>query len=85
MDRFTDSVGWLVLVLVDTIIFVFADVILRLYDGDQTWIYSLFGIIYVIGIIIINEVADTAKESKTPVQIIEYVPALIMCYDFAID
>lgn len=84
VDRFTDSVGWLVLVLVDTIIFVFADVILRLYDGDQTWIYSLFGIIYVIGIIIINEVADTAKESKTPVQIIEYVPALIMCYGLGI-
>lgn len=80
VDSFSDNVGWSIVVLVASIIFLVEDVILRLFTWDLAWLYSVLGIIYVIGVLAINELADQKQYSKTPVQIIEFIPAIIMCY-----
>lgn len=80
VDRFSNTVGWTIVVLVNTIIFLICDVLFRLSSWDLAWIYSLIGILYVAGIVVINEISDIQSDKKTPVQIIEFVPALIMCY-----
>lgn len=79
-DRYTSSSDRDLYVLGAEIINLISVLVFRGSTSVNNWIYGIVGLVFVIVMLILNELADIKETSRSTVPILMYLPAVILCY-----
>lgn len=70
---------WVVYASVATVITSGSAVVFYIWDFRPHIIYSVIALLFILGIVVINQVSHLEDRNRKIVQIIEYIPAIIFC------